>query len=207
MIKEIPVEKHAIEITKAIFREHLPEDLKHHRFISRETLINEKESFEKVKGVILWGYPKGNQRWVPKLLADKKTLQRIVSILSDPETGLDELFSLVENKAIPNLGSVTLSKLAYFFELKSGDQKALILDKRIMAACRKWEELADLRFAQSNSFTKEEYKKYLERMYVIANEIRATAAQLEFFLFKMGGTFFCGDVTPNQAKKPAVVEW
>jgi len=166
--------------------------------ISRKEIFKEKDSEEKLRKTLLWGYPRGIQKWLPALFGDDAGLKDLGEKLSKWDTTKDqqaevvsaeELISLAtgQNK-FRNLGRVTLTKMAYFFRVNVEGNRALILDKRIIQAAEKWQELCKIGLS-GGSFESQQYAEYLKKMYETANTIECDADQLEFFLFTFGASF------------------
>lgn len=166
--------------------------------ISRKEIFNEKDSGEKLRKTLLWGYPRGIQKWLPALFGDDEGLKDLGEKLSKWDSTknrkaevvcAEELISLAtgQNK-FRNLGRVTLSKMAYFFRVDVEGNQALILDKRIIQCAGRWAQLSSLGLSGID-FEPQQYAEYLKKMYETARTIECDADQLEFFLFTFGASF------------------
>jgi hypothetical protein len=158
--------------------------------ITRDDLFKEKDSIDKLKQILLWGYPRGISKFVPELLKDKKTLETINKKLSGAIFDkTDDLFSLISNKKeIKNIGPVTLSKFAYFYGVKIKNKQALILDRRIIEAADQWKEISNIGLSGA-TFTPEQYSDYMDEIHKAAGNNNCDADQIETFLFWCGGLF------------------
>lgn len=198
LIKILPVREHTVVVPpKKLF---LLRGCKQEKGlpISRKEIFAEKETIEKLKKTLLWGYPRGIQKWLPALFGDNKSLNILGGKLSswdrtqNPATediSSETLFGLTKgDNKITNLGPVTLSKMAYFFRVIVEGSEALILDNRIIKAAEKWEDLCKIGLS-GGSFEPQQYSEYLKKMCETARYIGCTPDQLEFFLFAFGGSF------------------
>jgi hypothetical protein len=154
--------------------------------ISREKIPTTPNGPEKCALVLLWGYTKGMRGSQHKQYL--KNLADISKVCSSPHENWEAFFK--NAKRIGNLGISTITKLAYFHSLKFNGNPALILDQRIIdvLANNHWQELEDLSHIKYDSANKN-YVVYLEKMKLVATELKVDEAQLEFFLFGMGKVF------------------
>jgi len=198
IIKNLPVQDHTVVVPTGKILSIYDSNQKSELLISRKDIFEEKDPIKKLKKTLLWGYPTGIFKFVPALLGDDAGLKDLGEKLSEWDTTKDQqavalsaekLISLAtgQNK-IKNLGPVTLTKMAYFFRVDVGGSKALILDKRIIQAAEKWEELSEIGLS-GISFKSQQYAEYLKKMYETALTIGCHADQLEFFLFTFGKSF------------------
>jgi hypothetical protein len=198
LIKNLPVHEHTVVVP--------PEKLLLLRGckqekgipISRKEIFKQKDSEEKLRKTLLWGYPRGIQKWLPALFGDDAGLKDLGEKLSKWDTTKDqqaevvsaeELISLAtgQNK-FRNLGRVTLTKMAYFFRVDVEGNRALILDKRIIQCAGRWAQLSSLGLSGID-FEPKQYSEYLKKMYETADLIKCKADQIEFFLFVFGDSF------------------
>jgi hypothetical protein len=154
--------------------------------ISREKILATSNGPEKCALVLLWGYTtgmRGNQH--RKFLKNLKSISEVCSF--NPKSWEDFYKDL---KQLGGLGISTITKLAYFHGLKFNNNPALILDQRIINILAKehWEELKNLSHIKYSNADRK-YVEYLEKMKLIASNLKIDEAQLEFFLFGMGNVF------------------
>lgn len=189
-IKKIKVKDHKVTIRSKKLLGLTDRAQKEELTITRGDLFKEKDSIDKLKRILLWGYPRGISKFVPELLKDEKTLETINKKLSGAtfyEAG--ELFDLISNKEeIKNIGPVTLSKFAYFYLVEIKNKKALILDRRIIEAAGYWKELSNIGLS-GVTFTPQQYSDYTDQIYKAAGTNGCDADQIETFLFWCGKLF------------------
>ena len=198
IIKSLPIKDHTVVVPTGKILYLYDSNQKSELPISREDIFEERDPIKKLKKTLLWGYPTGIYKFVPALLGDDAELKDLGEKLSKWDTTKDQqaevvcaekLISLAtgQNK-FRNLGTVTLTKMAYFFRVDVEGNKALILDKRIIQAAEKWQELCKIGLS-GGSFDSQQYAEYLKKMYETAGTIGCDADQLEFFLFTFGASF------------------
>jgi hypothetical protein len=197
LITSIPIENHSVKVESAFWKPFFGggELSKIHKKIfgdksaieiSRSSIFATKNNLEKCSMVLLWGYPKGIQgRQHEDYLLN---LQKIANVCSKSENKWKNFYDAMQE--IGNLGISTITKLAYFHELKFDKQKAIILDSRIIEILgeKYWREfgsLNDITYARAFKM----YPKYLEEMNSISKKLKVKPAQLEFFLIEMGDSF------------------
>jgi hypothetical protein len=198
IIKSLPIKDHTVVVPTGKILYLYDSNQKSELPISREDIFEERDPIKKLKQTLLWGYPTGIYKFVPALLGDDAELKDLGEKLSKWDTTKDQqaevvcaekLISLAtgQNK-FRNLGTVTLTKMAYFFRVDVEGNKALILDKRIIQAAEKWQELCKIGLS-GGSFDSQQYAEYLKKMSEAARTIGCDADQIEFFLFTFGDSF------------------
>jgi len=197
LIAAIPIGRHSEEVERDFWQRdfqnaqlsHIHENIfgsNSTARISREKILTTSNGVEKCLLILLWGYTKGmrgNQH--------KKYLQnsgKISEACSSTDKTWEDFYKAT--KQIGNLGISTITKLAYFHGLKFNNNPALILDQRIIniLASEYWEELKSLSHIKYDNAGRK-YVEYLERMKLVASDLKVDGAQLEFFLFGMGNVF------------------
>jgi hypothetical protein len=198
IIKSLPIKDHTVVVPTGKILYLYDSNQKSELPISREDIFEDRDPIKKLKKTLLWGYPTGIYKFVPALLGDDAELKDLGEKLSKWDTTKDQqaevvcaekLISLAtgQNK-FRNLGTVTLTKMAYFFRVDVEGNKALILDKRIIQAAEKWQELCKIGLS-GGSFDSQQYAEYLKKMSEAARTIGCDADQIEFFLFTFGDSF------------------
>ena len=185
IIKSLPVADHTVAVTSKKLASYLPGS----HALSRRYLLGQTPSINLLKEIVLWGYPTDKRGTATRILqpATLNTLNTVLTTGSwkDWVHFFDHFGS---GKAVPSVGAVTASKIAYFYKIKLQNRDALILDSRIIGAKGYWVELSHLRFS-GLTFKAVQYVAYLDAMYATAGKIGCMPDQLEFFLFTLGTAF------------------
>ena len=139
-----------------------------------------------VYATIVWGYPSGGRgknveyllKNIGALTDDIEKVAREGKIRSW-DSKLDGL------RKIKGVGVSTYSKFLYFLRVsvEKEEQKALILDGRLMAALKEFKDFESL-----EEVTEQKYPDYLSAMHSVANkpELKVDPGKLEMFLFLFG---------------------
>jgi hypothetical protein len=210
LIASIPVENHAIEVNREFWKQHFEKAgcQKIHAdifgeaqtiWLSRGAILNSTPSPQKCVEILFWGYPsgmRGSQH--EKFLAN---LQRIADASAGTKKDWQSYFEVF--KEIKNLGISTITKLAYFHNAQFEKYPALILDDRIINLLQAgiWNELEGFKDIKRDKASGM-YLDYLKTMTEIAAQMCVQPAQLEFFLFSLGGSFVDLESTPRPQLKP-----
>ena len=197
LIVEIPIGRHSEEVKKEFWQDHFEiakiSPVYTNIFgansiarISRGKIIAAPKGLEKCAMILLWGYTTGMRGNQHKNYLEN--LRNICGTCSSHPKSWDEFYSRA--KQIGNLGISTITKLAYFHGFKFNNNPALILDQQIINTLQTehWDELKDLSGIQYWN-AHNAYVQYLERMKIVASDLKVKGAQLEFFLFGMGKLF------------------
>ena len=145
-----------------------------------------------ILAVFIWGYPTGGQGNNCFEMIDN--IKRIAQAFADvgPRNGMgqedvNELFASLRGSGI---GLSTCTKLLYFGSFKVGGYDALILDNKVIRACKRglFEEFAELSGITYDN-GKARYETYLRVMSEVARNLGVeNPAKLEMFLFLFGNS-------------------
>jgi hypothetical protein len=157
---------------------------------SREELfsIAQADIYKAIFATILWGYPKGYTRGFnmatlfPKFLRQVDFLYNTLSI----QTITSDNLKYIDGNC-DGIGLSTLSKLLYFFNIKLGSNRCLIMDARVIDVLNKgtFTELGTP-WGISEYSRVRHYPKYLEVCTQLSKKHGYEPDQLELFLFMFG---------------------
>ena len=140
-----------------------------------------------VIGIYKINYPdgkiyKGNTAYMPSILKNKRVIIPIITALKDKNFTADDF--ICKTKAlskIEGIGTSTLSKLLYFFNVSINEKQCLIFDSRVKNALERYTEtkcLSNCKKSRINS-----YPTFVEGIWKISEEIGLDAESIEFILF------------------------
>lgn len=185
LIQALPVYDHTVEITSSALQALLPAS----RSLSRGYLFGQPHSQKLLIEIISWGYPANRRGTATRILQPNNLTLLDSTMRTGGWMNWREFFSnFGTGKAVPAVGAVTASKIAYFYKVNLQGKNALILDMRIIRAAPMWQELSHLRFS-GVTFTASQYAKYLDAIYTTASGINCSPDQIELFLFTLGSSF------------------
>jgi thermostable 8-oxoguanine DNA glycosylase len=139
---------------------------------------------------LMWGYPtKGRGKNIEFLLESASFDNLLEILVKYKERNVFSNQFHADINSIKGLGLSTMSKFIYFLNSKIENQKALILDQRIMDTINsgKYEELSSLKGIRSDNATSK-YLKYLTIINNLKSELAIEADKIEMFLFIFGKT-------------------
>jgi thermostable 8-oxoguanine DNA glycosylase len=93
----------------------------------------------------------------------------------------------IHKNGIKGMGWSTFSKFLYFLQLKIGDNRALIFDRRVINALKRFEddEIKDIQGVNYPPRTKD-YFAYLQAMNRLAAKMGIEPDKIEMFLYQFG---------------------
>lgn len=158
--------------------------------ISRQDILETKNSRELIIKAIYWGYPRGMRgnhflNILEHIQLLETTLKKLNQI-EKPNTG-DFNQIAITFKGITGLGLSTYSKLLYFSQLSFNDNPCLILDKRLIdvfatkAYCE-YQQLSGIRYNSAET----KYLDFLSLTNKISKDLNIKGENIEQFLFIFG---------------------
>lgn len=156
--------------------------------LTLQEIFDESNTFAKVVKVFWWGYPNGMRGNFPAAVHAFDEISTILDRHRGRNLDKGEFVALYNDlAAIVGVGFTTISKLLYFFEIRRGETKCVIIDSNVREAFSCFDDFALLHMSTPAL-------RYLEYARQI-NEVNvggATPEQIEFFLFSHRG--FCQKV-------------
>ena len=159
--------------------------------LNRKDVFNETDIDKKFIKVLMWGYPdwktislKNN---IPNILKNKRHIIPLINDLKGNNFTTDDF--ICKTKAlskIEGIGTSTLSKLLYFFNVSINEKQCLIFDSRVKNALERYTEtkcLSNCKKSRINS-----YPTFVEGIWKISEEIGLDAESIEFILFSVSGS-------------------
>ena len=153
--------------------------------ISRADIFAETNTRQKIILTLIWGFPNGyrGKHTLYKIMANMGRITNILGHLNPRYTQrqMCELFR--ELTAIPGLGFSTVTKLLYFFNVRVGNHKAVIVDSNVLKAIPKINEMKHCPFDCSP----ESYYQQVGYINRISDRLGIDSPdKLEYFLFNFG---------------------
>lgn len=203
LIKEIPVMKQSTKVNEDSWKEKLKDNdtclklfndinEKYKGEISRQEVLNEKDSKRKIMMTLMWGYPTGGRgNNISHVLKNFDSLDEILNKYGEPcaENKLNnDEFSKLYNQLRPisGLGPSTWSKLLYFFNFYIDGNKCLIYDQKIVSSLNRKQFFELANDKKEYKHNKKDYLIYLQKVKEWAEEIdkdSETPDKIEVFLF------------------------
>lgn len=196
LITNLPAGRHAVTTKvsrwESYFGVNIPDevnqlfDLAPEIKISREDIFSAVSIKKKIYMTIFWGYPSGMQN--NNHIKIFNQIAQITTLLTNSLVinNWNEHFNDVR---FNGLGITTYSKLLYFNGTKICDNKALILDSRIINCINKgvfsnFDGLEQITYNNASKL----YPKYLSTMKDLAQQLNVDGDQIELFLFLFGNS-------------------
>ena len=159
--------------------------------LNRKDVFNETDIDKKFIKVLMWGYPDGKtislKNNIPNILKNKRHIIPLINDLKGNNFTTDDF--ICKTKAlskIEGIGTSTLSKLLYFFNVSINEKQCLIFDSRVKNALERYTEtkcLSNCKKSRINS-----YPTFVEGIWKISEEIGLDAESIEFILFSVSGS-------------------
>ena len=159
--------------------------------LNRKDVFNETDIDKKFIKVLMWGYPDGKtislKNNIPNILKNKRHIIPLINDLKGNNFTTDDF--ICKTKAlskIEGIGTSTLSKLLYFFNVSINEKQCLIFDSRVKNALERYTEtkcLSNCKKSRINS-----YQTFVEGIWKISEEIGLDAESIEFILFSVSGS-------------------
>ena len=159
--------------------------------LNRKDVFNETDIDKKFIKVLMWGYPDGKtislKNNIPNILKNKRHIIPLINDLKGNNITTDDF--ICKTKAlskIEGIGTSTLSKLLYFFNVSINEKQCLIFDSRVKNALERYTEtkcLSNCKKSRINS-----YPTFVEGIWKISEEIGLDAESIEFILFSVSGS-------------------
>ena len=104
--------------------------------ISRADVFAESDTKRKIIKALIWGFPNGyrGMHTLEKIMANMGRITDIFGHLNLRYTQRQMCDLFRELTAIPGLGFSTVTKLLYFFDVRVGNYKAVIVDSNVLKA-------------------------------------------------------------------------
>lgn len=157
--------------------------------LNRQDVFNETDIDKKFIKVLMWGYPdgkiyKGSTDYMPSILKNKRVIIPIITALKDKDfTPDDFIYKTKELSKIKGIGTSTLSKLLYFFNVSINEKQCLIFDGKVERALERYTETEHLKGFDQQTFNN--YPTFVEGIWKISEEIGLDAESIEFILFSV----------------------
>lgn len=157
--------------------------------LNRQDVFNETDIDKKFIKVLMWGYPdgkiyKGSTDYMPSILKNKRVIIPIITALKDKDfTPDDFICKTKELSKIKGIGTSTLSKLLYFFNVSINEKQCLIFDGKVERALERYTETEHLKGFDQQTFNN--YPTFVEGIWKISEEIGLDAESIEFILFSV----------------------
>lgn len=153
--------------------------------ISRGDVFDEPDTRRKIIKALIWGFPSGFQgkRNLFRIFAN---IDDIIEILGQllPRYTRNQMYGLFrELRAIPGLGFSTVTKLLYFFNVRVGNYRAVIVDSNVLKAIP---NISEMKHCPFDCSPKSYYQQigYVNR---ISERLEIDSPdKLEYFLFNYG---------------------
>ena len=159
--------------------------------LNRKDVFNETDIDKKFIKVLMWGYPDGKtislKNNIPNILKNKRHIIPLINDLKGNNFTTDDF--ICKTKAlskIEGIGTSTLSKLLYFFNVSINEKQCLIFDSRVKNALERYTEtkcLSNCKKSRINS-----YPAFVQGIWKISEEIGLDAESIEFILFSVSGS-------------------
>ena len=159
--------------------------------LNRKDVFNETDIDKKFIKVLMWGYPDGKtislKNNIPNILKNKRHIIPLINDLKGNNFTTDDF--ICKTKAlskIEGIGTSTLSKLLYFFNVSINEKQCLIFDSRVKNALERYTEtkcLSNCKKSRINS-----YPTFVEGIWKISEEIGLDAESIEFILFSVSNS-------------------
>ena len=156
--------------------------------LNRKDVFNETDIDKRFIKVLMWGYPDGKtislKNNIPNILKNKRHIIPLINDLKGNNFTTDDF--ICKTKAlskIEGIGTSTLSKLLYFFNVSINEKQCLIFDSRVKNALERYTEtkcLSNCKKSRINS-----YPTFVEGIWKISEEIGLDAESIEFILFSV----------------------
>lgn len=156
--------------------------------VSRADVFAEPNTRRKIIKALIWGFPNGyrGMHTLERIMANMERITDILGHLNPRYTQrqMCELFR--ELTAIPGLGFSTVTKLLYFFNVRVGNHKAVIVDSNVLKAIPKINEMKHCPFDCSP----ESYYQQVGYINRISTRLGIDSPdKLEYFFFNYGKSF------------------
>lgn len=153
--------------------------------ISRADVFAEPDTICKIIKTLIWGFPNG-YRGMHTLVKIMANMGRITDILGhlNPRYTQRQICDLFrELTAIPGLGFSTVTKLLYFFNVRVGNYRTVIVDSNVLKAIPNISEMEHCPF----DYSPESYYQQVGYINRISTRLGIDSPdKLEYFLFNFG---------------------
>lgn len=153
--------------------------------ISRADVFSETDTRRKIIKALIWGFPNGyrGRHTLCKIIANLWKITDILGHLNPRYTQKQMCEMFRELTAIPGVGFSTVTKLLYFFNVRVGNYKAVIVDSNVLKAIP---NISEMRHSPSDCSPESYYQQigYINR--ISARLGIDSPDKLEYFLFNFG---------------------
>lgn len=155
--------------------------------LSRQDIFDEQDTRTKVAKILVWGYPRGMQGGNMRTILNN--FDQIVQYCNDYLEFKDSESFYNNLIHTPSVGLSTVSKILYFFNVKFGNNQAVIVDSLVISAFSLFNEFRNLpRISDNMSSYKaaisciNDLKEAINRQH----NLSIGSEDIELFLFRLG---------------------